>query len=76
MYIVNSLCKYYDDAFYILISGAMYFLVLFTPFSGLTPALIVNENVALHKTNEVALTRSKWLSTFVIDLKPYENFLS
>ena len=26
--------------------------------------------------NEVALTRSKWLTTFVIDLKPYENFLT
>ena len=27
-------------------------------------------------TIEVALTRSKWLSTFVIDLKPYEKFFS
>ena len=26
--------------------------------------------------NEIALTRSKWLTTFVIDLKPYENFLT
>ena len=40
------------------------------------PKLIVYENVAFHKTNEVALSRSKWLSTFVLDLKPYEHFLS
>ena len=54
----------------------MHFLVLFALLSGLTQILIVYENVAFHKTNELALTRSKWLSTFVIDLKPYENFLS
>ena len=53
----------------------MYFLVLFTLLSGLTQTLIVYENIAYHNTNEVALTRSTWLSTFVIDIKPYENFL-
>ena len=42
---------------------------------GLTEALVVNENVIFHKENEVAITRSKWLFTFVIDLNPYENFL-
>ena len=26
--------------------------------------------------NEITLTRSKWLTTFVIDLKPYEHFLT
>ena len=26
--------------------------------------------------NEIALTRPKWLTTFVIDVKPYENFLT
>ena len=46
------------------------------PGSELTQALIVRENVAFHMINEIALTRSKWLTTFVIDLKPYENFLS
>ena len=50
--------------------------MLFALLSGLMQTLIVYENVAFHKTNEVALTRSKWLSTFVIDLKPYDNFLS
>ena len=54
----------------------MYALVLFALLSGLTQTLIVYDNVAFHKTIEVALTRSKWLSTFVIDLKPYEKILS
>ena len=54
----------------------MYFLEVFALLSGLTQTLIVCENVAFHKTNEVALIRSKWLSTFVIDLKPYAKFLS
>ena len=36
----------------------------------------MHENVAFHKVNEIGLTRSKWLSTFIIDLKPYENFLN
>ena len=54
----------------------MHFIVLFTLFSGLTLALIICENVAFHKANEIALNRSKWLSTFIIDLKPYENFLN
>ena len=48
----------------------MHFIVLFTLFSGLTPALIIHENVAFHKA------RSKWLSTFMIDLEPYENLLN
>ena len=43
---------------------------------GLTEALVVNENVVFHKENEVAITRSKWLYTLVIDLNPYENFLT
>ena len=52
------------------------FLVLFTMLSELTQALIVCENVAFHMINEIALTRSKWLTTFVIDIKPYVNFLT
>ena len=43
---------------------------------GMTEALVINENVVFHKENEVAITRSKWLFTFVRDLKPYENFLT
>ena len=76
MYLVISLCKYYYDVIYILISREMHFLVLCDLLSGLTQALIVYENVAFHKTNEVTLTISKWYFTFVVDLKPYENFLN
>ena len=54
----------------------MHFTVLFTLFSGLTPALLIHENVAFNKATEIALTRSKWLSTFILDLKPYENILN
>ena len=54
----------------------MNFLVLFTLLSELTQALIVHENVAFHMINEITLMRSKWLTTFVIDLKPYKNFLT
>ena len=54
----------------------MYFIVLFTLFPGLTPPLIIHENVAFHKTNETALTTSKWLSTFIMHFTPYENFLN
>ena len=54
----------------------MHIVVLFTLFSGLTSALLIHENVAFHKANEIALTRSKWMSTFITDLKPYESFLN
>ena len=49
---------------------------MFTLFSGLTLALIIHENVVYLKVNEIVLTRSKWLFTFRIDLKPYKNFLN
>ena len=49
---------------------------MFTQFYGLTLELIICENVVFHKANEIALTRSKWLSTLMTDLKPYENFLN
>ena len=42
---------------------------------GMTEALVINENVVFHKENDVTITRSKWLFTFVIDLNPYRNFL-
>ena len=51
----------------------MHFIVLFTLLSGLTQALIIYKNVVFHKANEIALTRSKWLSTIITDLKPYET---
>ena len=40
---------------------------------GLMEALVTNENVVFHKENEVAITGSKWLFTFVIDLNPYKT---
>ena len=52
----------------------MNFLVTYF-LSGMTEALVIYENVVFHKENEVAIMRSKWLFTFVIDLNPYENFL-
>ena len=55
----------------------MPFIVLFIHFLGeQTAALIINKNVVFHKANEIALTRSKWFSAFIINLKPYENFLN
>ena len=50
--------------------------LLLTLFSGLTHGLSMHENVIFHKANEIALTRSKWLFTFVIDLVPYEQLLN
>ena len=43
--------------------------------NGLIPALIVHENVAFQEANEIAHIRSKWLSTFINDLKPSENLV-
>ena len=54
----------------------MHFISLFTIFSCLTLSFIRYENVAFHKGNEIALPTSKWLSTFLMDLKPHENFLN
>lgn len=42
---------------------------------GLTSGTIMHENVIFQKLNEVTITRSKWLITFVIDLKPYRTFI-
>ena len=54
----------------------MHFIALSSLFSGLTLALVIHENVASHKANEIALTRSKWSSTLIIYLNPYKNFLN
>ena len=54
----------------------MYFIVIFTLFSGLTLVLMIHESVVFHKANEIALTRAKWLSSFIIDLKSYQNLLN
>ena len=49
---------------------------IFTLLSGIPLVLIIHENVAFYMANEIPLTRCKWLSTFIIDIKPYENFLN
>ena len=53
-----------DDAFHCIVYSVL----------SLTLALLIYENVVFHKVNETPLTRSKSLSTFIIDLTPYENF--
>ena len=52
----------------------MHFIVLFTLFPGLTLALLIHENVVFQKANKITITRSNCFSTFMIELKPYENF--
>ena len=38
-------------------------------------ALILRENVAFRKTNEISVSRSTWKVTLVLDLKPYQDLL-
>lgn len=44
-------------------------------FLTISYALILRENVAFRKTNDISISRSTWMVTLVIDLKPYEHFL-
>lgn len=41
-----------------------------------TSALVVHENVVLHKTNEIYANNAHWTVTFVHDLRPYETFIN
>ena len=50
-------------------------LLVSTFLLGVVHALVIHENIVFYKQNEVSITHSDWLLTFVIDLKPYENFL-
>lgn len=43
---------------------------------GLAEAIFISENVIFHKTNEISITRAKWLATFIIDLRPFRQFLA
>ncbi|CAC5415478.1 unnamed protein product [Mytilus coruscus] len=36
----------------------------------------ISDNIVFDKVNTVTTTRSKWLVTFIIDLKPFEGFLN
>ena len=51
-------------------------LSLMLLFYGLSESVLVKRNVVFQKVNEITTTRSRWLVTFVIDLNPYEQFLT
>ena len=51
-------------------------LSLMLLFYGLSESVLVKRNVVFQKINEITTTRSRWLVTFVIDLNPYEQFLT
>lgn len=38
--------------------------------------ILQNDNVIFQKINSVSMARSQWIFTFVLDLKPYENFIA
>ena len=42
----------------------------------LAEAIFVIENVIFHQTNEISITRAKWLATFIFDLRPFRQFLA
>ncbi|XP_046574034.1 uncharacterized protein LOC124282108 [Haliotis rubra] len=45
-------------------------------YVGLASGAMMFENIIFQKLNDVTTTRSKWLVTFVIDLKPYQSYLT
>ena len=44
-------------------------------FLGQGHLAFISENVLFDKINTITTTKSKWLVTFVIDLKPFDRFL-
>ncbi|XP_069106680.1 LOW QUALITY PROTEIN: uncharacterized protein [Argopecten irradians] len=54
----------------------MGFVALLLLAVGLTRAIEIEESVIFQKINDITTTRSRWLVSFVIDLKPYERFMS
>ena len=44
-------------------------LLISTFLLGVVHALVIHENIVFYKQNEVSITCSDWLLTFVIDLK-------
>ena len=53
----------------------MLLLLLVALFKVATP-LIVHENTVFYKTNEITASKSRWLVTFVIDLDPFQKFMT
>lgn len=42
---------------------------------GLTSAIVIRDDVVYHKISNAGLTRSQWLISLIIELKPYNDFL-
>ena len=42
----------------------------------LSSALVIRDNVIFHKTNEVSISRAKWLLSIVIDFDDFQHFMS
>jgi len=42
---------------------------------GITEGALIRQSVVFQKRNEISLTQSQWLASFIIDLKPFDEFL-
>lgn len=51
-------------------------LVFLTLLFTLSNSAFISENVVFDKVTTITTTRSRWLVTFVIDLKPFELFIN
>jgi hypothetical protein len=51
-------------------------LVISALLVSLIQGVIIKADVILQKTNDITTSRVKWLATFVIDLRPFDRFLS
>ncbi|CAC5417991.1 unnamed protein product [Mytilus coruscus] len=51
-------------------------LIILTLLFGFGELAFISDNIVFDKVNTVTTTRSKWLVTFIIDLKPFEGFLN
>ncbi|CAG2205199.1 unnamed protein product [Mytilus edulis] len=50
--------------------------IILTLLFGFGELAFISDNIVFDKVNTVTTTRSKWLVTFIIDLKPFEGFLN
>ena len=53
----------------------MVFCALLCSYEGVMP-LHVSENVVFTKVNQISTSRSKWLISMIIDLEPFERFVT
>lgn len=42
---------------------------------GITSSILISENVIFQTTNDISITHTNWLASFVIDLEPFNHFL-